>query len=127
PPAPPAWLRAVPATALALAILGAWPFSAAWFALRGPNTAHAPAWQLDITAAAPQAEVRPPAAALGQALFFDQGEEASWFDAQGRRWILFYFEWERARAAHLGGVHVPELCLPAVGWVLEGQGPNLIW
>jgi hypothetical protein len=64
---------------------------------------------------------------LRQILFYDVGEQAAWRDRAGRAWMLYYFAWHNPRAAQLGGVHVPERCLPAVGWVLERQDPNLTW
>jgi exosortase len=123
----PAWLP-MPGVAVILALLaGALPFSLAWYALRAPDIAGRPRWGLDVAAAVPDAKVEPADAELCRALFCEAGEQASWTDAQGHPWMLYYFTWQRPRAAQLGGVHVPERCLPAVGWGLERQGPDLRW
>jgi len=123
--ASPRWLSPRGVTVLLLLLLGPLPVTAAWYALRVPATRQ-PAWQLNL-AAVPAAHPEPAAPELCQGLFTNDGQQASWTDADGLHWLLYYFTWPRARAAQLGGVHVPERCLPAVGWVLDRQGPNFTW
>jgi exosortase len=126
PVAGPAWLPVRGVAAVFVLLLGALPVAAAWYAVRAP--AHLqPAWHLDLSAAAPAARPEKPDRDLTQSLFTDDGLQADWTDDHDRRWLLYYFVWNHARAAQLGGVHVPERCLPAVGWVLDHQGPNLTW
>ena len=122
----PRWLPPRGVAAVILLLLGPLPVSLAWYALRAPAVAQ-PVWSLNLPAAVPAAKVAPVSPNLAQALFSDEGLQASWTDADGHEWLLYYFVWQRARAAQLGGVHVPLRCLPAVGWVLDHQGPNLTW
>jgi hypothetical protein len=49
----------------------------------------------------------------------DRTRAASWRDAAGAEWTLFFLEWfpSRSRTALLARVHRPEVCLPSAGWV----------
>lgn len=121
------WLPKNSALVVGVLLAGALPFSVAWYALRGPNVAAKPGWKLDLAAAAPHAQVESPDAELKQVLYYSTGVQANWVDDAGHDWTLFNLQWKEGRAAQLGGVHSPESCLPAVGWVMAGQGENLVW
>lgn len=121
------WLPKNSSLAVTLLLAGALPASLAWYALRAPDVTTKPGWKLDLSAAAPQAKVITPNPELKQALYYSDGIEASWTDDSGHDWMLFNLQWKQARAAQLGGVHSPESCLPAVGWVMAQQGENLVW
>jgi exosortase len=123
----PHWLPNGAVIVLLALLAGAWPASAAWYAVRGPDVADKAGWNLNLAAAAPQAKVEATPAALRQVLFYNTGSEAAWTDNGGRYWRLYNLQWTRARAAQLGGVHSPQSCLPAVGWVEQHQGDNLDW
>jgi hypothetical protein len=116
-----------PLIVIMLAALSAWPISILWYAWRAPDVSSQARWNLNLTAVVPEATIKPPLKGLYQSLFYNEGEQAEWRDAHGFKWLLYYFQWRNARAAQLGGVHVPEECLPAIGWTLEKQGPDLHW
>jgi exosortase len=122
----PRWLPPRGVIVVLLLLLGPLPVVFAWYALRAPAIIQ-PTWHLNLPAAVSDAKVEPLAPSLTQALYSDAGLQASWTDDAGHEWLLYYLVWQRARAAQLGGVHVPLRCLPAVGWVLDHQGPNLAW
>ena len=124
---PPHWLPARPLNILLVLLIGAWPFCAAWYALREPDSSAKSGWRLDLAKAAPNAKTEQPLASLRQALFYDEGLQSTWKDSDGREWSLYNLKWDNGRAAQLGGVHSPESCLPAVGWVQLQQGENLDW
>jgi len=123
----PGWLPQGVALGLMALLAGAWPAGAIWYAVRAPKVADKPMWKLNLATAAPQAKPESPPADLRQVLFYTDGIQAAWLDAGGHEWRLFNLQWTRARAAQLGGVHSPESCLPAVGWVKQQQGENLVW
>jgi exosortase len=127
PTPPPHWLPAIPLFILLVLLLGAWPFCAAWYALRAPDVSQKSGWRLDLASAAPNAKVEQPLASIRQSLFYDEGFQSTWKDADGHAWSLYNLQWDHGRAAQLGGVHSPESCLPAVGWVQLQQGDNLDW
>jgi exosortase len=124
---PPHWLPKNPVIVLLVLLLGAWPFCAAWYALRAPDVSTKSDWRLDLAQAAPNAKTEQPLASLRQALFYDEGLQSTWKDADGHVWSLYNLKWGNGRAAQLGGVHSPESCLPAVGWAQLQQGANLDW
>ncbi len=121
------WLPKNGVLAVIALLIGAWPASMAWYAARAPDISTKSGWKLDLAAAAPHAKVTTPNPELKQALYYSNGIEASWTDDSGHDWMLFNLQWQQARAAQLGGVHSPESCLPAVGWVMAQQGDNLVW
>ena len=124
---PPHWLPSLPVALVLVLLLGAWPFCAAWYALRAPDISQKSTWRLDLAQVAPSAKTEQPLASLRQALFYDEGLQSSWKDGAGREWSLYNLQWNNGRAAQLGGVHSPESCLPAVGWAQLQQGDNLDW
>jgi exosortase len=126
-PPPPHWLPQGAVITLFVLLVGAWPASAAWYAVHAPDLSGKPTWKLNLPAAAPEAKAEAPQAALRQILFYSDGIFSKWRDAGGHDWQLFNFQWANARAAQLGGVHSPESCLPDVGWVKTQQGDNLDW
>jgi exosortase/archaeosortase family protein len=123
----PHWLPNGAVIGLLVWLAGAWPASVAWYAVRGPDVAGQAGWTLNLASAAPQAKTEEAPAALRQVLFYHDGIDAAWTDEDGRYWRLYNLQWTSARAAQLGGVHSPESCLPAVGWVKQQQGENLDW
>jgi exosortase len=123
----PHWLPAGAVIGLLVLLVGAWPASLAWYAARASNVSDKPTWKLNLATAAPQAKLEAPSADLRQVLFYSSGIQAAWTDGSGREWRLYNLQWSHARAAQLGGVHSPESCLPAVGWVKQQQGENLDW
>jgi exosortase len=123
----PGWLPQGAVIGLLVLLAGAWPASTLWYAARAANVADKPTWKLNLATAAPAAKAEALSADLRQVLFYNDGIQAAWKDAGGHEWRLFNLQWTRARAAQLGGVHSPESCLPAVGWVKQRQGENLVW
>jgi exosortase len=122
----PAWLPLGDVLPALLLLLGPLPVAAAWYAFRAPPAPPAPC-RFILATAAPAAHIEKASPSLAQSLFTDEGLSANWIDAYGHEWLLYYFVWHQARAAQLGGVHVPLRCLPSVGWVLDHQGPDLAW
>ena len=60
--------------------------------------------------------VAPEAAGL---LHYDDGGGASWEEANGRRWNMYFFRWLPGRtAARFVKIHRPDICLPASGMTL---------
>ncbi len=54
--------------------------------------------------------------AAREILRYDEGESASWRQADGTRWQMIYLRWEPGRTATtLARNHTPEICLPAAG------------
>ncbi len=56
-----------------------------------------------------------------QMLGYDSGEGATWQEASGETWIMFFFHWEAGAAGSriLARMHDPTVCLPAGGYRLE--------
>jgi hypothetical protein len=62
-----------------------------------------------------------------EVLSYEDVTEASWQDAQGYEWLVFYLYWPNAAAAQIGGVHDPRNCLPASGWALMKESDQILW
>lgn len=122
-----AWLPKKGTLVIIILLVGALPASVGWYASRAPDVSKQTGWQLNLAAAAPQAKVENTDRELQQSLYFSTGIQATWVDEAGHDWSLYNLQWKQGRAAQLGGVHSPESCLPAVGWVMAQQGDNLVW
>jgi len=123
----PHWLPTRSVVILLVLLVGALPACAAWYALREPNISSKPSWKLNLAAVTSNTKPVTPPDSLRQTLFYDHAIQAEWPDDSGRGWALYNLQWDHARSAQLGGVHSPESCLPAVGWLIVQQGDNLVW
>lgn len=123
----PAWLPLRPlAIVLGLLIFSA-PAAELWYYIRGPKSEEQKDWVIDWQAATHDLSFEEIEPRIQEVLFYDKGEMATWTTPNQYRWIAYFFEWDSGKAAQLGGVHNPELCLPAVGWVMHGSPGELVW
>ncbi len=117
------WAVGVP-LALSVASL---PGAHLWYALRKPEK-RALQWEVQFECLTPPPQAREIPARIRDSLFFDRGELYTWSDpVRGCSTLSYYFIWNDARAAQLGGVHKPELCLPATGWKMTKDGGTHLW
>lgn len=113
-------------TAMALVIF-AEPFTHIWYAIRGPDSRHELSWEMNWYQGTQDLKFEEIQSRIKDVLFFDEGELVTWTTPNRYRWIAYFFEWDSGKAAQLGGVHNPELCLPAVGWQMDELVTDLIW
>lgn len=99
---------------------------ASWYRSRESRLALGPSWSVAFPKEKPTYEdipMHPKTAAL---LRFDEGQQASWVEQDGTRWMAFYFDWRPGRVTgYLAKRHTPEVCLPASGATLQA-GPDLM-
>ncbi|WOO39533.1 exosortase/archaeosortase family protein [Rubellicoccus peritrichatus] len=114
------------ATVIVLVVLSE-PFTYVWYAIRGPDSQHNLSWEMDWYEGTQDLKFEDIQPRIKDILFFDKGELVRWKTPNNYRWIAYFFEWNSGKAAQLGGVHNPELCLPAVGWVMDELADDLIW
>jgi exosortase len=119
------WLPTLPCLGLVAGLLALPPIAHYWYA-SGPSLPHAGiSWHVDWQAGCPQSIQHDIPAHVQETLVFDVGSCVSWQSPGEYSWLAYYFQWQRDKAAQLGGFHGPELCLPTAGWNLPEEGPQL--
>jgi len=123
----PGWLpRHLGLAAIGLVLLSQ-PATELWYRLRGPESSQGLRWAVDWYAGTHELKFEEIEPRIQDILFYSEGELVTWKTPNNYKWIAYYFEWGTGRSAQLGGVHNPELCLPAVGWNMDDQAPDLLW
>ena len=123
----PRWLTLKSSYILIACILAIEPIAFAWYSTRKESSQNAPNWDINWAQGAPSVEFKTIPASIKDILFYSKGVLGNWVTPSGEEWLVYFFEWDSAEAAQLSGFHNPELCLPAVGWTIEGEGEDLIW
>ncbi len=96
-----------------LMALSTWIMPPAWFLLRGGVDEFAalppsPDWGVEV-----ESQALPESAQ--KLLYFREGEQTVWRDAEGARWMGAYAVWDDLVAAGSSRLHTPEVCLVAGG------------
>lgn len=123
----PTWLPLKPVAILSVFVLLADASVPAWYALRGPESNPDQVWKVDWNQGTYNLRFEKIDPAIQEILFYDEGDYLTWTTPNGYRWTAFFFAWHTAKAAQLGGVHNPEICLPAVGWSMARNYDEYIW
>lgn len=123
----PNWLSTKTASIFLALILCIGPVTLIWYSLRSDAEGQAPNWTIQWQNAASDVEFKVIPKNIKNVLFYSDGTLANWITPSGKEWLVYFFKWDSAEAAQLSGFHNPELCLPAVGWMIEGGGKDLIW
>lgn len=97
-----------------------------WYHNRESRLVLGPAWSVAFPKDNGTYQEIPMHAKTASLLRFDEGQQGSWVEADGTRWMGFYFDWRPGRVAgYLAKRHTPEVCLPASGATLR-EGPELM-
>ncbi len=123
----PGWLPIQPVAVILALLLVAEPVAQLWYAIRGPLSNKQHIWAVDWHAGAQNLRFEEIEPRIKDVLFFNEGELVSWTTPNQYRWIAYFFEWNSGKAAQLGGVHNPELCMPSVGWGMMGPPGEFTW
>ncbi|MEP6821244.1 MAG: exosortase/archaeosortase family protein [Chthoniobacterales bacterium] len=92
-----------------------------WFRARAKTVPVASPWGIDWPTGENLEEIPIPKAAE-DLLHYNEGRAVAWQDDAGQKWNLFYFKWLPGQTAALSvKIHRPEICLPASGFVSEGD------
>lgn len=99
---------------------------ALWYLSRESRVTTGPSWSVAFPTNHPSYKEIPMHPTTASLLRFDEGQQGSWDEADGTRWMGFSFEWHPGRVAgYLAKRHTPEVCLPASGARLL-EGPELM-
>ena len=97
-----------------------------WFDAGEQQAARVVPWTCRLPAAEPGYAENPVPDATREMLKYDEGHQAEWRDAAGRRWQLYYLRWlathNRYRAAEASNQargHAPDICLRNAGMILQ--------
>jgi exosortase len=109
-----------------MAILILPPF---WYRLQQPERNRAiPHYSIDWNRIAPEVQIKPISPEIQNQLRYNEGTHAEWTDRMtGQKRILFFFRWEAGRISSFAGVHRPDTCLPASGFVQNAQLPEFVY
>lgn len=89
-----------------------------WYLWHEQNSRPGPAWALQWPLSRPNFKTAEIDDAVRTTLRYDQGLHGKWKDQY--RWELYFFKWNPSRAASgLAGLHTPDVCLQAAGYVLK--------
>lgn len=92
-----------------------------WFRAGSKTVPVASPWGIEWPAEESMEEIPIPKAAE-ELLHYNEGRAVAWQDESGHRWNLFFFKWLPGQTAALSvKIHRPEICLPASGFVPEGE------
>ena len=123
----PNWIPLKSSYIIIALIVAIEPIAFAWYAIKDESAKKAPDWSIDWVQGAPSVEFKKIPKSIKDILFYSKGVLANWLTPKKEEWLVYFFEWDSAEAAQLSGFHNPELCLPAVGWQIEGEGEDFIW
>lgn len=112
---------------LALAMAGTHPAVYFWYATRAQTDAVVTDWEVDWSQGSKTLSHEPISPQIKDVLHYSRGEYVKWESTQGLNWMAYFFEWDNAKSAQLGGVHNPEICLPATGWTMQEKADDFLW
>jgi len=124
---PPSALRPWPPVlvgALAIWLVLVQTSTEIWYRSHQPGLpAAGSAWSVRWPESSPNYKERPVGERSKSILKYSAGRHASWSDANGLSWSVFFFQWAPGRtSAMLARCHRPEICLPAIGCKLIRSG-----
>ncbi len=123
--------RVSPRAVAALVALVAWVLAfelgiELWFGSSEKQAARVVPWTCRLPATEPGFAEKPVPDATREMLKYDEGHQAEWRDAAGRRWQLYYLRWlathNRYRAVEASNQargHAPDICLRYAGMILQ--------
>lgn len=92
-----------------------------WYRARAKTVPVASPWAIEWPASESFEEIPIPKAAE-DLLHYNEGRAVAWQDDAGHKWNLFFFKWLPGQTAALSvKIHRPEICLPASGFLPEGD------
>ncbi len=92
-----------------------------WFRARAKTMPLAAPWGMTWPEVERMEEIPIPKTAQ-DLLHYNEGRAVAWQDTSGQKWNLFFFKWLPGQTAALSvKIHRPEICLPASGFVAEGE------
>jgi len=112
---------------LLLLLLATEPAVHYWYIMRPVHQPEPMQWDIDWRVAGADLEHKPISPQIKDVLHYSRGEFVSWQSDPALHWLAYFFTWENGKSAQLGGVHNPEICLPATGWTLREKAADFVW
>lgn len=93
-----------------------------WYRAHESNYAKTENWSIQWPVARDGFRELPIPPATREILHYSDGHAASWQNADGTRWIMYFIHWLPGRSsAQLAKAHGPEICLPAAGRTMQSD------
>lgn len=95
-----------------------------WYRRHESGVIPQPAWSVAWPQQTPNFKTEEFADPVRRMLLYNEAEGASWQDAEGIRWLAYFFRWHPGNSrAKTTQVHNPEVCLPSGGMTkIAGHG-----